>query len=257
MPDPPADPAPWWPTFFDDDYARFELSSVSAEDNERIVDFLMEALQLTPGDRVLDQCCGVGRLSLALARRGLHVTGVDQAASYIEHARAAARDAGLDCAFHHGDALTFTAPEPCAAVINWFTSIGYAEDDEVNRRMPERAFESLTRGGRLLVEYQNFPRVLSMFQRSITQRPEAQPDTLIVQESSVDFLRGMMNSKWTFFHDDGRRVSRDTSTRVYMPHEIIAMLRRCGFEEIRLAGGYEGEPFGLDSRRCIVIGRRP
>lgn len=41
------------------------------------VDFVVEALALEGGERVLDLACGYGRHSLELARRGYDVVGVD------------------------------------------------------------------------------------------------------------------------------------------------------------------------------------
>ena len=52
------------------------------------VDFLVEALGLEPGQRVLDVGCGPGRHAHELARRGLTVVGVDIAAAFVRHARA-------------------------------------------------------------------------------------------------------------------------------------------------------------------------
>src|SRR5689334_24925518 len=56
------------------------------------VDFLVDALALEPGVRVLDAGCGPGRHSLELARRGINVVGVDASPEFIALARKAAAD---------------------------------------------------------------------------------------------------------------------------------------------------------------------
>jgi len=58
-------------------------------------------LRVTPGNRVLDVGCGVGRWSLALARRGAQVTGVDISETMVAEAarRAAARGLSQRCQF--------------------------------------------------------------------------------------------------------------------------------------------------------------
>jgi 2-polyprenyl-3-methyl-5-hydroxy-6-metoxy-1,4-benzoquinol methylase len=60
---------------------------------------LLTALDLRPGDRVLDFGCGSGWSSVMLARRGVEVGGMDISPSALEIARAtAARSlAGIDC----------------------------------------------------------------------------------------------------------------------------------------------------------------
>jgi demethylmenaquinone methyltransferase/2-methoxy-6-polyprenyl-1,4-benzoquinol methylase len=45
---------------------------------------------VSPGDRVLDACCGTGDLALAAARRGATVTGLDFSERMLERARAKA-----------------------------------------------------------------------------------------------------------------------------------------------------------------------
>ena len=51
---------------------------------EQEVAFLVEALALEPGMRVLDVGCGPGRHSLALARRGIAVVGVDHSPEFVD-----------------------------------------------------------------------------------------------------------------------------------------------------------------------------
>ena len=58
--------------------------------------------------RVLDLCCGQGRHTLDLARRGhTHVTGLDRSRYLVTLARKRARAAGLKASFHEGDARQF------------------------------------------------------------------------------------------------------------------------------------------------------
>ena len=65
----------------------------------------------------------------------------------------------------------------------------------------------------------------------------------ILNEHTADFQRGVINADWTFVLPDGRRETRHVFTRMLMPHEIVAMFRRAGFDEIELLGSTEGEPF--------------
>ncbi len=67
-------------------YLRYSFTTGT----EQEVDFLVEALSLRPGMRVLDVGCGPGRHAVALARRGVEVHGVDVSARFVELARAAA-----------------------------------------------------------------------------------------------------------------------------------------------------------------------
>ncbi|MEO5902232.1 MAG: class I SAM-dependent methyltransferase [Ilumatobacteraceae bacterium] len=65
------------------------------------VDFVMEALGLQRGQRVLDVGCGPGRHAHELARRGIIVHGVDISERFVELAR---RDAPAGATFDRLDA---------------------------------------------------------------------------------------------------------------------------------------------------------
>ena len=47
---------------------------------------VVSLLGIEPGVHILDLCCGVGRHSLELARRGFCVTGVDRTRPYLDRA---------------------------------------------------------------------------------------------------------------------------------------------------------------------------
>jgi SAM-dependent methyltransferase len=250
---------PWWHTFFDETYAEFGLTDADEEHIAKTVEFLRRVLELGEGMHLFDQCCGVGRLSLPLARGGIRVTGVDQTAAYIGKADRSARDEDLPAEFFCADAFEFVPDHPCDAAVNWFTSFGYDDRDEVNARMLRCAFDSVKPGGRFVVDYLNLPKVFRRFQhRTWHGADDSSTEGVIVVEQPVpDFSRGMIDSVWTFVHPDGRREQRSISIRMYLPHEIVGLLKRCGFDDVELFGSIAGEAFGLDTPRCIAVARKP
>jgi len=71
------------------------LRNAFTKGTEREVAFLMDALGLEAGERVLDVGCGPGRHALALARRGLEVVGIDLSDDFVALARGATAAEGL------------------------------------------------------------------------------------------------------------------------------------------------------------------
>ena len=69
-----------------------------------IAEQLVDAAGLQPGSRVLDVACGSGNASIAAARQGAHVLGVDYVPALLEDARARALAEGVDVQFQVGDA---------------------------------------------------------------------------------------------------------------------------------------------------------
>jgi SAM-dependent methyltransferase len=97
------------------------------------VDFLVGALRLARGARILDVGCGVGRHSLELARRGYRVVGLDISNRFIQLAREAATRERLSAEFVVGDARDIRFQDEFdAAICLCEGAFGLAGSDEGN-----------------------------------------------------------------------------------------------------------------------------
>lgn len=249
----------WSTNFFDDEYAAFGLANDPPEMIDNAADFIFKTLELKPGELLFDQCCGIGRMSIPLARRGVRIIGVDLTQTYVETARQRAQAEKLTCQFEVGDAFSFVSPQKCDAAINWFTSFSYSPNDADNQKQLQNLFGSLRPGGRLVMDYINIARTMADFRPNMATRPTASTlnGLIVVQENAPDFNTGMMHSHWTFIRQDGQRVEKRFAIRMYMPWDIVRLLRNCGFEVQQLLGSIEGEPFERLSKRLIVLARKP
>jgi SAM-dependent methyltransferase len=63
---------------------------------------VIEALNLKPGDRLLDAGCGTGQFATAYALAGLAVTGIDLSPEMIRRATEHGRELGVDVTWHVG-----------------------------------------------------------------------------------------------------------------------------------------------------------
>ncbi len=252
-----ADEQRWWEPFYDEYVEEVLLESTSVEEIDETLDFIEAKLELAPGAAVFDQCCGTGRLSIPLARRGFEVFGVDQARRYIESAREKADSEELAAEFVTADAFEYRPEEPVEGAINWWTSFGYGTDVE-NQKMVQRAYESLVPGGIFLLDTFNLIGVLRNFKRQEVDRCKTEEgEVTLIRESEVVAADGVLFKTWTYILPDGHRVKHDSRVRLYLPHSIAGMLESCGFEGVEIYGGADGEPIEMDSDRCILRARRP
>ncbi len=249
----------WWSGLYDDLLAELLLVRDDVAEVEGTMRFLVERLELAPGARIFDQCCGIGSLALPLAQRGFEVVGVDQAAGYVERGnREAKRLEGLRCELFTGDAFTFVPDKPVHGAFNWWTSFGYTGDDARNAEMLARARDALVPGGLFALDTLGLPGVLRGFQpQVVTRRQTPEGEIVLVRETSLDLAAGFMNKVWTYFLPNGRRVTHESRVRLYLPHTLVSLMRGVGFEDVALHGGIHGEPLDADTKRCIVVGRRP
>lgn len=256
-----AEPVSWWQELYDDLLATALLERHDAAELEATLAWILAQLEVPPGARLFDQCCGIGSLTRPLAARGYDLVAVDQAASYIERARAETAKAGLGIDYHAADARSFVPTASCDGVFNWWTSFGYGRDDADNARMLAAGFAALRPGGVYLLDTMNAAGILRGFRpQVVTRRPTPDGELVLVRESSLDLVAGAIDKLWTYFLPDGRRVSHRSRVRLYLPHELDRLLREVGFVDVELFGSIHGdppEPLSLDTPRCICRARRP
>ena len=204
----------WWETFFTEQFAAAYLRDADAA--ETITAGLVDALSLTPGDWVFDQCCGVGRVAGRLAVRGIEVVGVDASSSYVAEARRVIAAQGGRGSVHIGDAFTFVAPRACDAALNWHTSFGYSALDETNRDMLRAAYRSLRPGGRFVLDYPDMDHVRAHFRPRTLRIVDTPEGRLAVERlATLDARRGMLVDRWRF-ERAGRVVEESWGeTRLY------------------------------------------
>ena len=246
----------WAKTFHDDYLVQTLLRRRDPAQTNRTLNFLESALGLDAGGPVLDQCCGIGSLSIPFAHRGYSVVGVDFTPEYIQRARQEA-PAGLEVEFTCADAGQFVHMG-CQGAFNWWTGFGYAEDDTENEMLVKSAYESLVSGGRYLLDLMNPAGVLRAFKPTMrTLHPTPEGDIHLSRHTELDWAQGRMNKVWIYERDGAVLQRHQSSVRFYQPHEVHSMFVRAGFTDIQLVGDLEMTPLDIDHVRCIIIGTRP
>jgi SAM-dependent methyltransferase len=221
---------------------------------EREVDFIVEALGLSAGASVLDLCCGEGRHTVALARRGYRMTGLDLSASHLRLARGAAKEAAVSVRWHRADMREIPWEGEFDAVINMFTSFGYFESDEEDFKVLAGVARALKRGGRFLLDTINREMLVRHWEAHAWQ--ESADGMLLFEDRRFDFLAGRQHNRIVSVHPDGSRRKREIDLRMYTLTELAKMLSRAGLEVRRTWGAFDGREYGLDSRRMIVLAEK-
>ncbi len=238
-----------WDAFFSDFYLR----AYAADEREGEAEAqALAAARLSgcpEGGELLDVPCGFGRHSIPLARAGYRVTGVDRSAALLDEAR---RRAGGQrwpkWAVADYRELPF-ADASFDAALNLYSSIGYLGDEEDTRALTEIG-RVLRPGARLVVELMHRDRlVLGFSEQDWRLLGEGR---LLLEQRTFDAAAGVGQTTQTLIGSGGERESRSFSVRVYSATELVAMLTRAGFAEVRCYGDLGGSPFGVDTRLAAV-----
>jgi len=228
-------PSEWWRTLFNSLYLETDGDIVENDRNtEQEVDLLVRSAGLQRNDRLLDLCCGQGRHSLELARRGFQcVTGLDRSRYLIRLARKRARQRNLQVSFHEGDARRFRLGDGefhCVCILG--NSFGYFDRPEDDLAVLEAVKRALASGGVLVMDLMDGEWMRSHFEpRSwewvdqnhfvCRERGLAEDgDRLISREVVVHAERGVIADQFY-------------AERLYSKERMEALMQRAGFGNLR------------------------
>lgn len=241
--------------FYDEDYLFFSAETTNAERTENELEFIWQALELRQGQTVLDLGCGHGRVANGLAKRGAILTGIDMLPLFLDRARADAAKAGVTVDYRQGDMRKLHGLAdrigPFDAVVFWFFSFGYHNDEE-NLAVLQAASRLLKPGGRLLIDQYNTTALARAADRSTVLDLG---DSLMIQKPICDLETGRWGAERIVARNGTIRRSRFLC-RCYSPNELRIMLAKAGFGSPTFLGdGFA--PLGLDSTKQIMLATKP
>ena len=234
----------WAPVMFTRD--RFDNAPAETEQ-------ILKLLKVDPGAAVLDLCCGPGRHSVELARRGFKVTGVDRTRSYLAQARKTAEEAKRDVDFVLADMRRFRRPRAFDAVINMFTAFGYFRKQADDVRVLKNVYASLKPGGVFLIDLMGKERIAKIFNPRTWHR--APDGTIILEERWLEDDFSWIENKWTMIRK-GRMRTHAISHRLYSAVELRTLLKQAGFARVRAFGSLDGKPYDQDALRLVLVARK-
>jgi SAM-dependent methyltransferase len=188
------------------------LRNAFTKGTEQEVEFLVGALGLEAGMRVLDVGCGPGRHSLALARRGIVAHGIDAAPNFIELARDAAAAASLDATFELGDVREVDKENEFDALICLCQGgFGLLRGDE-DTALLERFARAVVPGGRIAISAFHAPFAIRHLEDGET----------------FDVATGVLHEVATLRDNDGREAPYDLWTTCFTAREITLLATAAG-----------------------------
>ncbi len=246
---------PWYEQIFNEEYLQRYSPMLTPERTTAEVEGVCELLALSPGSRLLDLCCGHGRHTVPLARRGYRMTGLDLSECFLRHAQANAAEEGVEVQWVRSDMRRIPFEGCFDAVVNLFTAFGYLEDEAEDQKVLQGVVRALKPGGVFLMEIIHRDSLLRRFAESGVQRLE--DGTLVLEERSFDLPTSRQEVKGTLIYPDGRRSGFSHSLRLYTAAELTAMFRSAGLAGVVVYGGLDGSRLTLESRRLVITGQKP
>ncbi len=207
------------------------------------------ALADIPVESAMDLCCGVGRHSVVLARRGIRTTGVDLTPFLLEKAKERAAAEEADVEWVEADMRAFVRPRAYDLVLNLYSSFGYFEDKRDDLRVLNNIYCSLKPGGVCILQVASKE---GLARRFVPTQSETLTDgTVLVRRHEVydDWTR--VRNQYIFIRNGATRTYTVHHT-IYSGQELKDRFRQAGFPDVRLYDNLAGGPFGLETFRVVI-----
>ncbi|MBD3169439.1 MAG: methyltransferase domain-containing protein [candidate division Zixibacteria bacterium] len=233
-----------WAIFFDGHAPKYNDEPFT-KNTFAEVEFIINELQLRPGDTILDVGCGTGRHSVGLAKKGLKVTGIDISGGMLSEAKKASEEAGVTIEFIKADATNFKLHNEYDAAVclceGAFSLLGASDDPiEHDLNILRNIHHSLKPAGMFLLTCLSAFKLIRQYTDEDVQSGKFDPLSMTEQSDVVDDMR--------------------MRERGYVPTELRMLFDNAGFEVMHIWGGTAGNwgkrAIELDEYEIMVVARR-
>jgi len=251
----------WWRNIFNYLYLKTDADVVDDLNiTRKEVDLFSTILNFTTDDTILDLCCGQGRHSLEITRRGFKVEGLDRSRYLIQKAKASAKKENLSVKFKEGDARKLPFPPDSFEVVMMLgNSFGYFETVQDDLRILKEIFRVLKPWGRLLLDVTDGEYLREKFQarswewidkklfvcreRSLS----ADQQRLISREVVTDVTKGVIADQFY-------------AERLYTKDDLLKLLKEAGFSDGVIHGeiatdSVRNQDLGMMEKRIVIAGK--
>jgi len=248
----------WWRRIFNSLYLKTDADVVDDPDiTRREIDLFTDMLKLSPEHKILDLCCGQGRHSLELARRGFNmVEGVDRSHYLIQKAKALAKKEGLNVKFREGDARKLPhPPDTFDVVLILGNSFGYFETVQDDLRVLQEVFRVLRPWGKLLIDVTDGEHLKDHFDARSWEWIDRKHFVCRERSLSVDGQR--LISREVISHvEKGVIADQFYAERLYTRDSLSDLMRAAGFSDFAFHGelspnSQRNQDLGMMAQRII------
>jgi len=239
--------------FFDGYYKEIWRSLIPEGLTKAEVDFVVDTAGLKPGSKVLDLMCGYGRHSLAMARKGINVTAVDNLGDYVNEVKEIASKEQLLVSCIQADVLEYEPGEMFDLVICLGNNLSFFDQEETNALFS--MIGSHTKPGGLFIA--NTWTIAEIVFKKFTAN----------SWSEINSFRYLVNSKILFnptrievetiiTPPDGEEERKSAVDYIYSLNEMETILKNCGFLMKEIWSIPAKKKFALGEPRAYLVAEK-
>lgn len=210
--------------------------------------------------RILELCCGTGRLTIPIAKDGYDISGVDYTPSMLDQAKVKASEAGLEIEFIEADIRTMDLQRKYDLIFIPFNSIHHLYRNEDLFQVLDVVKNHLKAGGLFLLDCFN-PNIRYIVEQEKEPTQIAEYTTrdgrevVIKQIMRYERKTQINRIEWHYFMNGVFDSIQNLDMRLFFPQELDSYLEWNGFKIVHKFGGFGDEAFSDDSEKQIFVCR--
>jgi len=237
----------WFESWFDTEFYHILYQNRNDKEAERFIDNLFNHLKLPERSKVLDLACGKGRHARTMASKGVRVTGADLSENSIAFARQF-KSEGLDFLVHD---MRDQLPQTFKAVFNLFTSFGYFDELDDNKRVIRAVHDMLEPDGYFVIDFMNAIKVV----KNLIPKEEKLIDGILFKIERE--FNGQHIYKHIRFTNNGQNHHYTERVQYLIEDDFRHLLSSNGFTVRETFGDFNLSPFDPDnSDRLIIVAQK-
>ena len=239
--------------YFDGSYKEIWRSIIPAELTVKEIDFMLSYFDLRKGSNVLDLMCGYGRHSIALGKKGISVTAIDNLDEYVNEINQIAKDEDIPVKGINADILQYKINEQYDLALCMGNSLNFFNCEDVSCLL-KNIRSHLIPGGHLLINTWSLAEIAI---KSFTARAWNEVNGIKhICESKYLFHPTRIESDSIFLSPDGTIEEKRAIDYIYSIGEMELMLVEAGFTMKEVYSIPGRKKFTLGEPRAYIVAKK-
>lgn len=237
-------------TFFDGHYKEIWRSLIPEELTVKEVDFMLPYFNLQAGSKVLDLMCGYGRHAIALARKGIAVTAVDNLGDYTNEIAEIAEKEQLPLKVVKEDVIRYKTDDDFDLAICMGNSLNFFAAPDVVKFLTN-VTKHLKPGGHLLI---NSWSIAEIILKNFKEKGWSKiGDVKFLTDSKLLFHPTRMETESLTIFPDGRSETKAGIDYIFSINEMETLLQEAGLTLKEVYSIPGRKKFSLGEPRAYIV----
>ncbi len=240
-------------TYFDGYYKEIWRTLIPDELTGKEVDFMLSYFSLQPGNKILDLMCGYGRHTIALAKKGMSVTAVDNLSDYIHEVKQAALNENLSISAEQANVATYEPKEMFDLAICMGNSLNFFNAD-YTLQIFNNISVHLKKGGHLLINSWSIAEIaIKNFKEKSWSKIG---DKKLLVDCKYLFYPTRIETEHLILAPDGKSEVKTAIDYIFSINEFEAMLSKTGFKLTEIYSIPGKKKFTAGEPRAYIIAEK-